>query len=54
MGRRKMNPTITLPQLRSLVDMMNNMLLIPTKNKEFIMGKKLWEKDMTHRSTPLY
>lgn len=49
----KWNPTITLPQLRSLVDMMNNMLLIPAKNKEFIMGK-LWEKDMTHRSTPLY
>ena len=39
MGRRKWNPTITLPQLRSLVEMMNNMLLIPAKNKEFIMGK---------------
>ena len=37
----KWNPTITLPQLRSLVDMMNNMLLIPTKNKEFIMGKTM-------------
>ena len=35
----KWNPTITLPQLRSLVDMMNNMLLIPAKKKEFIMGK---------------
>ena len=37
----KWNPTITLPQLRSLVDMMNNMLLIPAKNKEFIMGKTM-------------
>ena len=35
----KWNPIITLPQLRSLVEMMNNMLLIPAKNKEFIMGK---------------
>jgi len=37
----KWNPTITLLQLRSLVDMMNNMLLIPAKNKEFIMGKTM-------------
>lgn len=29
----KWNPIITLPQLRSLVEMMNNMLLIPAKNK---------------------
>lgn len=35
----KWNPAITLPQLRSVVDMMNDMLLIPAKGKEFIMGK---------------
>lgn len=35
------NPTITLTQLRSVVDMMNNMLFIPAKGKEFFMGKNI-------------
>lgn len=35
----KWNPTITLTQLRFLVNMINDMLLIPAKDKEFIRGK---------------
>lgn len=35
----KWNPAITLTQLRSIIEMMNNMLYIPAKGKEFVMGK---------------
>lgn len=35
----KWNPDITLTQLRATVDLINTMLYIPAKGKEFIMGK---------------
>jgi hypothetical protein len=35
----KWSPAITLSQLRSIVDLMNTMLLIPAKGKEFLMGR---------------
>ncbi len=41
MGRRKMESHNHTAPAPLLVDMMNNMLLIPAKNKEFIMGKTM-------------